>query len=62
MAQLEILPHCRAAQVKVSVFHAELVSAVGVVLYCEGRSLALADDIELRDEYLYVSSRQLLVL
>ena len=46
MAQLEILAHAGTAEVKISVFHAEVVAAVGVVLDSEGGDLRTVEHID----------------
>ena len=46
VAQFEIAAHGRAAQVEITIFHAYVVTAVGVVLYRERRCRALAEHVQ----------------
>ena len=41
VAQLKVFPHRRTAQVEVSVLHADVITAIGIVLYGERWSKAL---------------------
>ena len=46
VAQLDVLPYGVAAQVEVTVFHPQVVAAVGVVLNCKGRHERFVEHVE----------------
>ena len=58
MAQLKVFPHRRTAQVEVSVLHADVITAIGIVLYGERWSKALGQHVEFLHQNLYVASRK----
>ena len=62
VAHLHIGAHTGAAQVEVAVFHAQLVAAVGIVLYREGRRLGTVEHLQARDLHFDVARGEFGVL
>ena len=62
MAQLEVLSHACAAQVEITVFHPQVVAAVGIVLYGERWCERRAEHVEFLGHNLNVAGRHLVVL
>ena len=62
MTQLQILTYRGASQIEIAVFHADIVTTIGIVLYCEWRSDALAEDFELADNDFYIARGQIGIL
>ena len=59
MTEFKILTHCRASQIKVTVFHSNVITAIRIVFYCKRRSDTLTQHIQFRNENLDVSSGHL---
>ena len=62
VTKFEVLAHTVATKVKITILHAEVVTAIGLVLDSERRNLGSADDIELADDDLNIASRDIFVL
>ena len=62
VAQLQVLAHSRAAQVEITIFHANIVTAIGVVLDSKRRSLALRKHIKLFYQDFDIASIHLRIL
>ena len=62
MAQFQVFPHAWSSQVKIAVFHANIVTAIGVIFDGKRRSGTLAEHIEFCNEYLDVASGQIGIL
>ena len=62
VAQFQVFPHHRPTEVKIAVFHSQVVATVGLVLYLEGRGQRGTEDIQLGDENLYLACGNLAVL
>ena len=61
MTQFQVLSHHLASQVEVSVLHAQVISAVGMVLNGERRCETWAENIQLMGNNLDVSGGHLVV-
>ena len=62
VTQLQIASHDGTSQVKIAIFHSEVVASVGVVLHLEWWCKACAQNVHLLCQYLYVACRHLRVL
>ena len=62
VAQLKVLANARATQVEVTILHAKVVAAITLLFNRERRRQALVQYVQLRDEYLDVARRKVLVL
>ena len=61
MTQFQILTHDRTTQIEVTIFHAKVITSIALILNSEWRNFRSIKDIELADEYLYITSRDTLV-
>ena len=62
MTQFEVLAHIGTAKVEIAILHTQVVATVALFLDGERRCDALVQDVQLAHDYLYVTSRQVLVL
>ena len=62
MAQFQVLADTLAAQVKIAVFHTQVITAVGIVLDGKGRRIGRIDDIKTVNQNLYITCGNLGVL
>ena len=62
MAQLQVASDSRTAKVEITVFHTDIVTSVGIVLYLEGRCLAVAENLEHGNKNLDIACLHLRVL
>ena len=61
MAQFHIPTHAVAAQVKKAIFHAQIISAVGLIFYGKWRRKALIEHHQFIDDYFYIACGDLVV-
>ena len=62
VAQFQIFSYARAAQIQITIFHANIIATISLVFDCERRCLALAQYIQLFYKDLNVASFHLRVL
>ena len=62
MTQLKVLAHSLTAEVEITVLHANIVTAIGIVFNCERRSRSLVEDVKFTYNYFNVTCRYIRIL